>query len=265
LASLSVFRLRGHPLWKEQSGFGANVYSFTFRPRGLWFLSTTDTLVTTQHLHERLAQRAASGFDSLVRTHDELSVLWPTLLELAMQRRQKGRRGELAHFITPLADGIVFGEMQKMFLTPEIAERVGPHILDFELALEQRQPDYYQSRDYRFLIEARTFVGSNDLRPSQVTLKQKLDGYVRRHSRVTEYFRQYSRLAFHFRAPYGIVHRKLYCNPMPTSDEIEDALVTLDVITRSSEWSAEIARSIESRARRNERFARPSESEDAPY
>jgi hypothetical protein len=83
-ASVSIYRLTANPLRQSETLFGAYVYTFTFWRSGL---STTDPLCATDHLHQRLVERASSRHESLAEAQDSLSILWPTLLELGQQRR----------------------------------------------------------------------------------------------------------------------------------------------------------------------------------
>lgn len=77
-AAVSIYRLTANPLRQSETLFGAYIYTFTFWRSGLWFLSTTDPLCTTDHLHQRLVERASSRRESLAEAQDSLPILWPT-------------------------------------------------------------------------------------------------------------------------------------------------------------------------------------------
>jgi hypothetical protein len=64
-ASVSIFRLAARPLRSSETLFGAYTHTFTFWPSGMWFLSTTDPLFATDHLHQRLVERASNSYESL--------------------------------------------------------------------------------------------------------------------------------------------------------------------------------------------------------
>jgi hypothetical protein len=102
-ASVSIYRLMAKPLRLSETLFGANTHTFTFWRAGLWFLSTTDPLFTTDHLHQRLVERASRRHESLAEAQDSLSIPWPTLLELGQQRRKQGRPANVTNFISPMA------------------------------------------------------------------------------------------------------------------------------------------------------------------
>jgi hypothetical protein len=113
------------PLRQSETLFGANTYTFTFWRAGLWFLSTTDPLFATDHLHQRLVERASRRHESLAEAQDSLSILRPPLLELGQQRPKQGRPANVTHFISPMADGLIFGEMQRLGMSAEMAD-LGP-------------------------------------------------------------------------------------------------------------------------------------------
>ncbi len=252
-ASVSIYRLMAKPLRQAETLFGANTYTFTFWCSGLWFLSTTDPLFTTDHFHQRLVERAIRRHESLAEAQDSLSILWPMLLELGEQRRKQGRRANVTNFISPLADGLIFGEMQKLVMNTEMTELAAPELIDFQngLALTHRLFDFFCNGDKRLLILVRTFVGSDKLKDTQRRLKEALDRYVRRHSVVIECLRNRSRLAFDADAPYGPVHHDLFVVPQPSATDYQRALAELDAITSSDDWRSEIDRSIENRSRRH--------------
>ncbi len=60
------------PLRHSQALFGANTYTFTFWPAGIWFLSTTEPLFTTDHLHQRLVERASKSEQSALHRYTRL-------------------------------------------------------------------------------------------------------------------------------------------------------------------------------------------------
>ena len=85
VASVSIFRLMAEPLRHSQTLFGANTYTFTFWPAGVWFLSTTEPLFTTDHLHQRLVERASKSEQSLAEAQElvinpvaHIDRTWPT-------------------------------------------------------------------------------------------------------------------------------------------------------------------------------------------
>jgi hypothetical protein len=251
-ASVCIFRLAARPLRSTQTLFGAYTYTFTFWPSGLWFLSTTDPLSTTDHLHQRLVERASRNYESLAKTQDHLSVLWPTLLELGQQRQRRGLPGNVTHFVTPLADGLIFGEIQKMDMTTEIADAAAPRLMDCKagVVIQRQLVDYFRNAEWRVQILVKTFIGRDELKDGQHRLKAMLDRYIRRHTTVVESFRNQTRLAFDSEPPYGPALRDLYMVPRPTSDDFKRAIAELDALTLSDEWSNEISRSVENQSRR---------------
>jgi hypothetical protein len=250
--SVSIYRLMDGSLRQAETLFGARVYTFTFWRSGLWFLSTTDPLYTTNHLHQRLVERSSTRHEFLAEAQDSLSILWPTLLELGQMRQRLGRQGNVTNFVTPFADGLTFGDVQKFDFTDEVLNAAAPTMIDFKygLALEQKLFDYFSSQGMRVMVVARTFVGSNQLKDTQCRLKATLDRYVHRHRAVLECARYNTRLAFSADAPYGPAHRNLFCGPAARLiADFRKAMAELDAITSSEDWSIEISRQIENKSR----------------
>jgi hypothetical protein len=184
--------------------------------------------------------RSSRRHESLAEAQDSLSILWPTLLELGQQRRKQGRPANVTDFITPMADGLIFGEMQKLDMNAEMADLAAPALIDFRdgLALEHQLFDFFYKGGKRLLVLVRTFVGSDQLKDTQRRLNETLDRYVRRHPAVTECLRYRTRLAFDADAPYGPVHHDLFAVPRPSTADYQRALAELDSITSSNDWLA---------------------------
>jgi hypothetical protein len=252
-AAVSIFRLMANPLRTSQTLFGANTYTFTFWPNCLWFLSTADPLYTTDHLHERLVERASKRRTSLAETQDSLSILWPTLIALGQQRRQQGLRANVTNFVTPLTDGLIFGDMQRFEMSEDVAEAAAPTVVEFSnaLGLEKRLCDFFSNGHERLMVCVRTYVHDRQLKEVQRRLKVTLDRYIRRHRPVLDCMRDRTRLAFDAEAPYGQAHRDLFVSPQPTTAAVQAALTELDAITSSDDWRDEIKRSTENRCQRS--------------
>jgi hypothetical protein len=125
--------------------FNASIYTFVFRPSAVWFLTTNDPLYTTDHLHQRMVERAARSYRSLSEAQDHLSVLWPSLVELGQQRRRQGRRANVTDFVTPWADGLMFGNMEKLDGPVDL---FAPTIIDFSnwTGIKRDLKDFYSSQ-----------------------------------------------------------------------------------------------------------------------
>src|SRR5262249_15114670 len=160
------FRLLEKQLRDVDSLFNATIYTFVFRPSDAWFLTVTDPLYATNHLHERMVQRAVSNYRSLSHAQDDLSVLWPTLVELGQQRRHNGRAANVTDFVTPWGNGLVFGNLEK-FTGP--VELFAPTLLDFKNGLIQKRKlfDFYSQGGERLAVICRSYVGEEQLRDGQ--------------------------------------------------------------------------------------------------
>jgi hypothetical protein len=177
--------------------------------------------------------------------------------ELHRQRRHQGLVGGIAHFVTPLSDGLVFGEFQQNDFggLASVAD-ASPVLLAFSngLALEQRLHDHYSNGAQRLTVIARTYIGTNELRDGQRQLKMTLDQYINRHRTIIECWRLRTRLAFDAKHPCGREHYKLHVDPRPHPSRLKNALAELDEITSAKDWKDEINRNIESLARSRTKF-----------
>jgi hypothetical protein len=251
--SVSIFRLMANPLRHSETLFGAIVHTFTFWPSRAWILTTVDPLCTTDHLHQRLVQRAAGNLRSLAQAQDDLSILWPTLVQLHQRRRVQGRLGGVGHFVSPMDDGLIFGDLQRNDFDGIADVAVAaPTLVDFRngATFEQKLLDFHSNDHERLMVIVRTYVGKKDLKDTQRQLKTRLDAYIRRHRVIIDSFMLRARLAFDA-LPYGRAHYKLYISPSPTISALKDAMEELDEITSSRDWSDEISRSLENRARKH--------------
>jgi hypothetical protein len=251
--SFNILRLMATPLRAAETLFGAYIYTFTFWPSGVWLITAFDPLFTTDHLHQRLVQRAAGDPRSLAKTHDSLSILWPALLEVDQRRRLRGLPTGRPHFVTPLNDGLVLGcELQRNDFAGvvEVAQ-ASPKVMDLRNGAVFERPlvDRYCNGRERVMVVARTYVGEKDLKDGQRRLKRVLERFVHRHRPVVEYLQLRPRLAFDD-VPYGRDHFKLYVHHKLSRDEILNALSDLEEITLTTDWVNEIDRNLENQKKR---------------
>ncbi len=138
-------------------------------------------------------------------------------------------------------------------MSPEVAESAAPLVIDFRdgLGLQKRLFVFFSNGHERLMVRVRTYVAVDQLKDRQRRLKTTLDRYIRRHRKVAECLRYWTRLAFDAEAPYGAGHRDLYVCPRVTTMEFQSALAELDTITSSDDWSSEISQSLENRTRRH--------------
>jgi hypothetical protein len=248
-AAVSIFRLMAAPLRLLETVFNASIYTFVFRPSEVWFLTTSDPLYTTDHLHQRMLERANSGYRSLSQAQDDLSILWPTLIELGQQRRRlQGRRAGVTDFVTPWGDGLVFGNMEK-FKGP--VELFAPTIVDFSNFTFSKQDltDIHRAGDERLMVIVRTYVGEDQLKDAQRRLKTALERFVDRHRDVLHSLTARSRITY-VKEPYGPVLKGLFGIPHLSTAAFQKTLGELDAITSSQDWLDETNQSRESRSRR---------------
>jgi hypothetical protein len=157
-------------------------------------------------------------------------------------------------FITPLDDGLIFGEMQRNdFNGVADLALAAPLLRDFHngVGFEHRLFDYHSNGRERLMVVLRTYIGRSQLKDTQRRLKEELNSFINRHRRVLECYKLRARLAFDGDPPYGSTHYKLYVDPPVTTSQREKALSDLEQITCSTLWTDEINRSIENVAKRS--------------
>ena len=244
-AAVSIFRLIAAPFRGSETLFTANIFTFVFRPSEVWFLTTSDPLYTTDHLHQRMLERGGRSYPSLSKAQDHLSILWPTLIELGQQRRRLGRRAGVTDFVTPWSDGLMFGNMEKLDGPVEL---FAPTIIDFSngTGIKSDLTDFYRSGGERLAVIVRTYIGGDQLKAAQRRLKETLERFIDRHHDVLCSLTARSRITY-VDEPYGPALAELFVSP--TAD-VPKALTELDEITASQDWLNEINRSKENRSRR---------------
>jgi hypothetical protein len=250
-AGVSIFRLTAVPLRQIETLFNAAIYTFVFRPSSVWFLTTNDPLCTSDHLHQRMVERAATSYRSLSEAQDYLSILWPTLYELGRQRLHQGRHANVTDFVTPWADGLMFGNMEKVDGPIHL---FAPKIMDFSnsVCITRDLKDLHSSEKHRLVIVVRTFVGGEQLKETQRRLKERLDWFVARYKEVLSCLTLRSRITY-VDKPYGSALVELFVKPLLGTADFPSALAELDEITSSQDWRDEVACSLENRLRRLER------------
>jgi hypothetical protein len=246
-AAISIFRLSAKPFRGSETLFNAKIFTFVFRPSGVWFLTTIDPLCTTDHLHQRMLERA-DRYPSLAQAQDDLSILWPTLIELGQQRRRQGRRAGVTDFVTPWSDGLMFGNMEK-FDGP--VELFAPTIVDFSngVGIERNSTDFHSAQGNRLVVIVRTYIGKEQLKEAQRRLKTALERFVDRHRDVLLSLIARTRITY-VEKPYGSALAKLFVSPHLSTADFPKALAELDEITSSRDWLDEMDRSRENRSRR---------------
>jgi hypothetical protein len=248
-AAVSIFRLMAAPLRGSETLFNASIFTFVFRPSGVWFLTTTDPLYTTDHLHQRMLERADKHYRSLSQAQDDLSILWPTLIELGQPRRpRQGRRAGVTDFVTPWSDGLMFGNMEKLDGPVEL---FAPTVVDFSngAGIKRNLTDFHCAGDERLAVIVRTYVAEDQLKEAQRRLKTALERFVERHRDVLYSLMARSRITY-VEEPYGPALAELFVSPHLSTADFPKAIEELDEITSSQDWLDEVNRSRENRSRR---------------
>lgn len=131
-AAILVMLPKAVPFRADQ--FFVGLYSFAFgfwRDRALMITAVEPGGVPT-HLHQRIVQRSQSAYASLAEAQDRFSDLWPCLVELGQRRRKSGRIGNVGDFVSPWADGLMFGDFASVDFSADELHLARPVLFDYD-------------------------------------------------------------------------------------------------------------------------------------
>jgi hypothetical protein len=162
--------------------------------------------------------------------------------------------------VSPLDDGLVFGEMQRNDFSGRVnVAEAGPRLIEFRngLGLEQKLFDSHSNGRERLMVIMRTFIGNDQLKDEQRKIKAQLDGYISQHRAFVEAYMLRARLAFDS-GKHGKEHAKLYASRLLGKSEsarlaeYKSAMDELEELISSRDWLTVIDRSVQNLTKRAE-------------
>jgi hypothetical protein len=251
-AIVLVFHPKPVPYLTGQSMFGAYTHAFVFWQDHVWVLSAIEPTMATTHLHARIVERSKQTYRNFADAQDRLSDLLPLLLALGQRRRLRGQRANISYFISPWADGLMFGDLAKlpsrMGADPETS--ANPELIEFvaaeKIAYKHELPDIYANDHFRLCVQIRTFVGSNEMKPSQRELFGKLNRFCAAHRRTIDFMKLNARLGIgRYQGidtgdRFGPEMIEILDPPKPSAEDIESAVAEIDKISSSELWLSEV-------------------------
>jgi hypothetical protein len=134
--------------------------------------------------------------------------------------------------MTPWEDGLLFGKVEKLEGLPGGAAA----------------PLYAEGRN-RVNVFTHTFVGSADLRPHQIVLRDQLTHFVSSNRKVIEHLKLTWKIAADCDDPFTQEIMKVFRFDRPTSTELSKALSEIEAIVDSEDWRTEAVFSARSQSR----------------
>ena len=241
------------PFRAKHSFIGNYAFAFGFWRTRFLFLATVEPGGVSTHLHQRIMQRSAAAFTNLAEAQDRFSDLWPTLVELGQRRREAGQRGNVSDFVSPWADGLMFGDFARFDFEAETLALKAPRLWDFDPAKgnlwKHEVIDRYRNGPERLGYNLRTYIGPTELKAHQSELYRRLVEFRTTHGSAINHFKNVARLAVGYSRGAGEALAEMLEMPTPKLEEINEALAALDRLSSSDLWLAEVAKSRENRRR----------------
>jgi len=234
--------------------FFVGLYSFAFgfwRDRALVISGIEPGGVPT-HLHQRIIQRSRQVYTSLADAQDRFSDLWPCLVEVGERRRLAGRPANVGDFVSPWADGLMFGDFAAVEFPPSTLHLSRPVLFDYDPKRGTQKlilSDRYSTDTARLGYQLRTYIGPDQLRPNQVELLARTKDFCDQQRAVTEYFKNVARLAIGSSNGAGEALADILGMGVPAKGQVEEAIAKLDALCSSDLWLEEVARSRANRQR----------------
>jgi hypothetical protein len=210
-----------------------------FKSESVAILTSLEPVGAEEHLLQRVIQRGPLSYQSVSAVVENLSLLWPSLIELGQRRRMAGMKADVSFFISPWADGYFFADMTRL---DGLAKGAAPTLIEFKsgIGVEYELPDFYAKGSDRLFVQARTFLASSEMKEHQIILRDRINAWVKRHRSIVDFLKLKGRMA----ADLGIIGVEdllgVFGISKPKPEALDHALTELDYITKSNEWIDEV-------------------------
>lgn len=202
---------------------------------------------TRPHLFERVVERDP-GRLSMSAVLLQLSAIWPTLLGMRMKQRREGRGLPVTEVITPFANGLLFGNLEKLDGLPP----AGPTVVEWGWPAQQTRQahDFYaEANGTRLWARTNTFVDGTLLAPDQQRLRNMLQSFLSDFPDIVADNNWRWRFGFGTSDPAVAIVAKTFKISEPSQERRAAALAALEAIVATEVWKSVTARSLESRSR----------------
>lgn len=200
------------------------------------------------HLFERVFER-----DRQMKTLAEIVLLsadiWPTLMWMRTEQRLSGRGSPITVTMTPFANGLMFGSLEKLDTMPPAGPTVA--IVDqFGQKPYQLHDFYGDTNGNRLYARTTTYVDASLLSPEQLTLRDMLQVFVRTFTDVVADNNWRWKIGLGLRDPAVAIITKTFKLTEVNAHRRAEALAALESIVSSTAWQNVAAATLESQQRR---------------
>ena len=225
----------------ERTLIGAYNYTIILKPSEAWMVTSIEPAATQAHLFQRIVERSNSKLPSLAHIQERLSDVWIPLMWMRSRRVLSGR-GFIPHeFMTPWDNGLLFGKVEKIDDLPAWAANPLVYIVRAGSPQRYSPPDFYSEADKRVNAFTHTFVGSAELRPHQIILRDRLRDFTFSHQKVIEYLKLSWMIAVGYNNPFTEEITRIFQLEPPTESRLSRALSDIESIVDSDFWREEAA------------------------
>lgn len=248
---LMVFETRAVSEGREEFVTAEN-HSVVLTPQGIIFISGILPGGTRPHLFQRIRERGVRQ-RTFAEIQLELSNIWPTLLWMRTEQRLSGRGAPIPVMMTPLGDGLLFGNIVKVVDMPP----AGPTVAIVTTGQQQNRTlyDFYgDNNGNRVWAMTNTFVDKALLAADQIEVRDALKEFVAEYDDVVADNNWRWRIGLGCDDVAVAITAKTFKLTVPSDARRASALAALEKIVTSPTWQAVAARSLASqhaRARRH--------------
>jgi hypothetical protein len=245
-AGLMLYEPRPYKVDKRTL-IGAYSYTVVLKPSELWLLSSIEPAMTQSHLYERIFERSGNFDIGIAEIQEQLSDIWIPLLWMRSRRVLAGR-GFIPHeFMTPWNDGLFFGRVEKVQVG---AAKPLVHVVTSSKGTQRYPlPDFYGDGENRISAFTNTFVDATNLKPHQITLRDRLVDFVSSHRQVINHLKLTWMVAADSENPFTHEIMDIFGFESPPAAYLDATLLEMESIVDCEEWRREAEYSARSRAR----------------
>ncbi|MFT8520606.1 hypothetical protein [Gluconobacter oxydans] len=222
-------------------------HSVVLEERRLIFISGLLPGGSRPHLFERVFER-----DRRQKTLAEIVLLsaniWPTLMWMRTEQRLAGRGSPITVMMTPFADGLMFGSLEKLVAMPPAGPNVA--IVDQLGSKPYQLNDFYgDANGSRLYAKTTTYVDAALLSLEQRTLRDMLQEFVSTFSDVVADNNWRWKIGLGLHDPAVTTITETFKLKEVSADRRAKALAALELIVCSTAWQNVAAATLESQQR----------------
>lgn len=199
------------------------------------------------HLFERVFERDRQKktlADIVLQSAD----IWPTLMWMRAEQRLSERGSPITVMMTPFANGLMFGSLEKLDALPPAGPTVA--IVDQFGQKRYRLHDFYgDANGNRLYARTTTYVDASLLSPEQLTLRDMLQAFVRTFTDIVADNNWRWKIGLGLRDPAVGILTKTFKLTEVSADRRAGALAALESIVSSTAWQNVAAATFDSQQR----------------